>query len=286
MTLRLMTCAILFVLVLSIPGLFAAGTAQADAPVYFIQEPDPQYAPPVMEGGDQNFTITIKFVDGDWPGWSNWSLFFYWSIDYVLIAKDFKNSTLTIYPDTHKYKLEINDTFSYSPDFESAGEHIISVRIDDEQGSYDSYYTYNWSVHVDNTNRRPIARITTPQNNSQVDQGKLAYFIAEADDVDGDSVEMNWYENGKLIHQNHFNNGSGLDSWSKRLKSGSTNIIMLQVNDTGGLTNTYYRTIVVYRETPPPPFYYRLCGYSCILFLSLSVSIVAIIKKGRTRPIH
>jgi len=282
---RSISCLILFVFVLSIPWIFTFDGTRADAPVYFIQEPDPQHAPSITEGGYQNFTMTIKLYDGDWPpSGYNWSFFFYWSIDNVLDAKHLNNSPLTIYSNNHEYLIEINDTYSYSPDFKSAGKHIISVRVDDKQGSYGNFYTYNWSVFVNNINRKPIARISTPQNNTQVDPGKLTYLIAEVDDVDEDPVETNWYENGKLIHQNHFNNGSGLDYWSKRFKSGSTHCIVLKVNDTGGLSSTYYRTIVVDKETPPLPVYYRLCGGTCIIFLSISASIVAIIKKGHIHP--
>ncbi len=232
-----------------------------EPPTIYNPQPDPAIAINIPEGGNEDFSASIKDFDN-----SPLDMRYTWYVDYIAASSG-------------------ANTFRFSPDYNAAevnsGKHTIEIVVRDGTGGE---VHFNWSVNVDNTNRKPTARITTPQNNTQVDPGKLTYLIAEANDPDGDPMELKWYENGVLIHQNHFNNGSGLDYWSKRFKPGSTHCIVLKVNDTGGLSSTYYRTIVVDKETPPPPFYYRLCGDTCIIFLSISASIVAIIKKGRIHP--
>jgi hypothetical protein len=226
-------------------------------------QPDPAIAIFIPEGSSNYFSISVKY-----QGPSPLDLRYIWQVDRISVATG-------------------TTTFRYSPDYDAAevnsGKHTIEIVVRDGSGGE---IQFNWSVKVDNTNRKPTARITTPQNNSQFDPGKSINFIAEATDPDRDPITIKWMENGQEIHASQSENGTILDSWSKKFNSGTIHVIEVVVKDTGGLNSTHYFTIVVNPGPREPPIYYRLCGDGCIIFLFLSVSAVTIIKKGHTRPIH
>jgi len=232
-------------------------------PDIYNPQPDPAIAININEGASKDFSASVKNFDN-----SPMDLRYTWHVDNIAVASGTNN-------------------FRYQPDYDAAavndGKHTVKMTVRDGSGGEASI---TWAVKVDNTNRKPTLRITTPQNNSQFDPGRSINFIAEATDPDGDPITIKWLENGQEIHASQSENGTILDSWSKKFNSGTTHVIEVIVKDSGGLTSYYYFTIDVKIGTPEPPIYYRLCGYSCLLCLSLSVSLVAIIKKGRTRSIH
>lgn len=218
---------------------FTINTVVHDTHPYeiFNPQPDPQIAINIPEGGSKNFSIQIYASSGQTQDFR-----FTWYVDNVAVASG-------------------QNTFRFKPDFSAAevngGTHTVRIAVRDGAGGEANF---NWTVNVDDTNRKPTARITTPQNNSQFDHGKKVNFIAEASDPDGDPITINWYENGVLLHRARLENGSGIDYWSTNFKAGTTHVIELQVQDDAGLESRYYLTILI---TPiaNPDTIMPLCGY-------------------------
>ena len=222
-------------------------------------QPDPQIAIYVPEGGSKNFSITPPSS----PCVDPIDIQYFWYVDGILFAKG-------------------SPKFNYSPDYESAGAHDIKIVVRDGRGGE---MAFNWTVNVDNTNRKPSARITTPQNNTQFDYGTLVNFIAEANDPDGDAVTLTWFENGAQIHAfqgpNPMSSNGTIDSWSKKFKAGTTHVIELVVkNVPGGLERRYYLTIVIKPGQPADHPYWWMCGdLYCTVLILLAPMFVAVRKK-------
>jgi hypothetical protein len=215
------------------------------AQIYYPQ-PDPAIAINVPEGGYKDFSASLKEVDKDPMGMK-----YIWYIDNVAIASGTNN-------------------FRYRPDYDAAqvnsGKHTITVIIRDGSGGEAAF---NWSVNVNNTNRKPTARIISPENNTLVDYGRKINFVAEISDLDKEPVTVNWYENGKLLHSASFDNGSGIDVWGKSFGAGTTHVIEINVRDKGGLESWYYLTVPI-KSDPSPPYPWQNCfGVYCTIPLIL-----------------
>ena len=198
-----------------------------DPPQIRNPQPDPQIAINIPEGGSKDFSAQVYDVDN-----SLLDIRYTWYVDNVAVASG-------------------QNTFRYQPDFAAAevagGTHTVRITARDGSGGEASF---NWTVNVDDTNRKPTARITTPQNNTQFDPDKTINFIAEANDPDGDAVTLTWFENGAQIHAfqspNPMPSNGTIDSWSKKFKAGTTHVIEVVVKDVpGGLESRYYLTIVI-----------------------------------------
>jgi hypothetical protein len=188
-----------------------------DDPVITNPQPDPAIAINIPEGGYKDFYATVTDIDN-----SILDMRYTWYVDNVAIASG-------------------ANTFRYQPDYEAAGSHAIKMQVRDGSGGQADF---TWQVNVDDTNRKPTARITTPQNNTQFDAGKKINFIADASDPDGDPITLIWLENGKEIERFQIPNGTGLHNWEAKFKAGTTHVIELVVTD-GELESRYYLTLVI-----------------------------------------
>ena len=217
-----------------------------DDPEIFNPQPDPAIAINIPEGGTKDFSASVRDKDN-----SPLDMRYTWYVDNVAVASG-------------------TNTFRYSPGYDAAGTHTIKILVRDGAGG-DA--TFNWTANVDNTNRKPSARITTPQNNTQFDPGKTINFIAEASDPDGDAITLRWLENGQELQSYSIANGTGIHSWSKKFKAGTTHVIELVVKDAGGLESRYYLTVVI----KPNPQKATIPGFEAVvLVLAIAGAVAAV----------
>jgi len=114
----------------------------------------PSDNPSVDENSGLEFKITTEDPDGD-------SLTYSWRLD-----------------GTQKVTTQ---NWTYTPDYDSAGNHNITVTVSD--GSLTDYQY--WNVTVNNVNRAPILNSI---GNKNVNEGSLLEFTVSANDADGDSM--------------------------------------------------------------------------------------------------
>ena len=227
-----------------------------DAPSIYNPQPDPAIAINIPEGSNKDFSASVKDVDN-----SPLDMRYTWYVDNVAVASGTNN-------------------FRYQPDYDAAsvndGKHTIKMVVRDGAGGEAAF---NWSVNVDNTNRKPTARITTPLNNTQFDaNGKAINFIIEATDPDGDPITIKWMENGQEIHAFQSQNGTALDSWSKKFNAGTTHVIEVVVKDNGGMESRYYLTIVIKPKAKTSGF---IPGFQPFLVVLALVGVAAILVRRR-----
>jgi len=136
--------------------------------------------------------------------------------------------------------------FNYTPNFEMAGVHNISVTVNDTE----LQISYTWhNITVNNVNRNPTGvRILEPANNTNFTKGKLVAFRAgTATDPDkGDVVTYKWYDNGVQF-------GATQEVTTYKFKDKGTHTIKLEASDGhGGVTPVEIKLNI--KETKKPGF--------------------------------
>jgi hypothetical protein len=212
--------------------------------------PDPAHKVIVDEGQVQNFTVGIWDPDGG-PG-------------------KFITTKIEWFLDGMALPTVVNGTYSFKPDYDSAGVHTIIVEItDDEVASYG--FNVTWTVEVMDINRLPIkVKIETPEHNTTFKQGKKIEFKAQtASDPDGDSLTYTWYSDDQPLP------GGGNQTFTyKKLKPGEHKI-KLEVSDGRGGVVTDEVTIKVKKQKQEPGF------EAALLFLALVAVALVLIRKRR-----
>ena len=88
-----------------------------------------------------------------------------------------------------------NVTFSWTPNFEQAGNYSVMFNASD--GLLSDYEEIN--ITVINTNRAPVISSVSPGTNGSVDENSSLEFTAAASDPDGDAVAYNWVMNNEKV---------------------------------------------------------------------------------------
>jgi hypothetical protein len=173
------------------------------------------------------------------------------------------------------YKWFVDDTqqasianiFTYSPDYDDAGTHNVSVVFNDTEFEDGHLWT---GVVVKDVNREPQnVRIIEPENNITVKKGKKVSFKAgTATDPDGDKLTYTWFDGTEEI-----NNSQTFDY---KFKKKGMHTIKLQVSDGHGAVVELELSIKVKVDQQNGPGFEAL-----VLVLALVVAVVVI--RGRRR---
>jgi peptidoglycan/xylan/chitin deacetylase (PgdA/CDA1 family) len=125
--------------------------------------------PEVDEGGALQFEHVSSDPDGD-------ILFYSWLLDDVEVAT--------------------SQNWTYSPSFEAAGTHNVTLVVYDSGGLFDSQ---QWEVSVLNVNRAPVIDSFYPLTNPTITEEQSQEFNVTYSDPDGDLVSVQWYVNGTPV---------------------------------------------------------------------------------------
>ena len=178
-------------------------------PPYFLPcsiRPDPLEIPLLAEGGEMAFHAAAADIDNKSP-----ELKYTWSVDGV-----------------EKTALGGN-SFTWRPGYEDAGEHIVSLAVSDGLAGIGA----KWNITVLDTNRPPVVVRAWPMNNTEAGWDRSIRFGAEAFDPDGGPLTFTWrLSDGRIIHQDFSVN---ISTFSRRLPSGRMNMVLLDVEDSGGM---------------------------------------------------
>jgi hypothetical protein len=127
-------------------------------------------------------------------------------------------------------------TFDYTPDYNAAGSHKVTVVVSDGKDTAE----FTWTLKVANVNRKPTATIASPLGQASFSSGAQIKFTAAASDPDSDKLTYKWFSDGTQI-------GTMAD-FSGALPSG-THTITLEVND-GTDTYTTAGTSITVKKAP------------------------------------
>jgi hypothetical protein len=224
-------------------------------------QPDPQIAINIPEWSTKDFSVSI--FDRDTP---LLDMRYTWYVDNIAVASG-------------------TSSFRWQPDYSQAevnqGSHVVTIKVNDGATPNGIAY-FNWTVHVDDTNRKPTAKISNPQNNTQFDSGKAIFFVCVANDPDNDPITLIWYENGAEIHRTQSGNppdkNGTIDNWNKKFAAGTTHVIELVVKDSGGMENDYYTTIVI---KPAPAKTGIIPGFETVFLIVAVVGVAAAVSYRR-----
>lgn len=178
-----------------------------DAPSIVSADPDTDVA--MSEGESKTFQIVAEDADLD-------ELYYEW-----YIGGDKQETG------------QFDTSFTYETDSEDAGLHKVKVKVTD--GVLE--VIYEWQVTVKNVNNAPQVEIVEPTADVKIKAGKTT-LKANVTDIDGDTVKITWYVNGKVIP------ASNKDTIEYKLKGGK-NIIKVTVSDQGGLSGQDEITVQV-----------------------------------------
>ena len=143
-------------------------TSVIDPPL--ITDASPGIDSSLTEGEAVTFTVTAEDLEGV-------PLSYSWYLDGVLVPDE----TLP------RYELQTNHT--------SQGALLVTVRV--SNGLAESFW--NWSVSVENINLPPTLVLKKPRAGQTFDEGANVVFEAEADDPDGETLSVQWIDDGKVI---------------------------------------------------------------------------------------
>ena len=163
-------------------------------------------------------------------------------------------------------------TYQYSPDYNAAGHHTLTVKvIDDVVSSY--YFTVTWNLTVNNVNRLPTGlKILSPTDNQTFKEGaKIAFTAQPATDPDNDKLTYTWYADGQALP-----GGTGLSFNYAKLKVG-THVIKVIASD-GKLSIQSQVTLKVQKKTTKG----FLPGFEGpMLFVTLVAVALVLLRKRR-----
>jgi hypothetical protein len=202
----------------------------------------------VAEGGTMQFKVVATDVD------TAANLIRYkWTVDGALMGT-------------------VINSFNYTPNFEMAGIHNVTVFVNDTQVQV----AYKWAnVTVTNVNRPPSTtsvKINEPKANTTFTKGKAVTFqAATATDPDKDTMTYTWYDNGVKIGENQTIS-------YKFTKKGSHDVKLVVTDGKGGSTESIVKVNVKEKKTTP-----GFDGVAMLLGVIVAVGIVAVLGRRYTR---
>jgi len=113
-----------------------------------------------------------------------------------------------------RYELQTNYT--------SQGAILVTARV--SNGLADSYW--NWSVSVENINLPPTLVLKMPKAGQTFDEGANVVFEAETEDPDGETLSVQWIDDGNVI-------GTGSSFATSNLEPGRHTITARVVDPNG-----------------------------------------------------
>ena len=170
-------------------------TSVIDPPL--ITEVDPGIDTGLTEGDAASFIVTAEDPEEG-------SLSYSWYLDGVLVPEE-------VLP---RYELQTNHT--------SQGAILLTVRV--SNGLSESYW--NWSVTVENVNLPPTLVLKRPKAGDTFEEGANVVFEADAEDPDGETLSVQWIDDGKIL-------GTGLSFAASNLKAGKHTITARAVDPNG-----------------------------------------------------
>ncbi len=165
------------------------------------------------------------------------------SIEIILVATDIDGDILE-YSKSTSFGLITGNKFTWTPSYESAGEHTINFAVND--GVDEVYQTTK--ITVENVNRKPILfsisdKVVAPDNTIN--------FSLEAYDFDGDS--LTFYNETTLPAGSSFN--SGYFAWTpSNANNGAEYMLKFNVSDGINYSETKDMRIFVGNSSQPPVF--------------------------------
>ena len=110
-------------------------------------------------------------------------------------ASDPDNDSITFSDDTGLFNISTDGLISFTPDYESAGEYIITISVTDgEDVTYEPFI-----LTIINVNRAPIINSYSPSIYSTVNETENQTFTISASDPDGNSIGYAWYLNNIVV---------------------------------------------------------------------------------------
>jgi len=170
-------------------------TSVIDPPL--ITDASPGIESSLTEGEAVTFTVTAEDPEGMFLSYS-------WYLDGVLVP-------LVALP---RYELQTNYT--------SQGAILVTARV--SNGLADSYW--NWSVSVENINLPPTLVLKMPKAGQTFDEGANVVFEAETEDPDGETLSVQWIDDGNVI-------GTGSSFATSNLEPGRHTITARVVDPNG-----------------------------------------------------
>ena len=131
--------------------------------------------------------------------------------------------------------------YSWVTDYESAGTHVISVKVSDGFASDTKEHT----IIINDVNRPPVL---TPIGNKSVDEGALLEFTVSAYDPDNDTLT---FTASNLPEGAEFNSTTRTFSWTPDYFQAGSYQICFTVSDAKGLSVSENITITVNNAYPP-----------------------------------
>lgn len=162
------------------------------------------------------FTIRATDLDGD-------MITINWSLDGVLIPSAY-------------------ETYSYIPNYVSAGIHNVTVNISDGK----SKIVYEWNITVMNVNRKPTIINYIPTSSPTIIECENRTFNISAVDPDGDQTITNWYLDDILVAAN-----STAYEFDTDYSSAKTYVLIARITD-GELEVSHSWLITVLNNNRPP----------------------------------
>jgi len=167
---------------------------------YTPLEPEPQ----VDEGDNLNFTHTSSDPDED-------------PLSYSWLLDNLEQAT--------------NQNWTYTPSYEEAGTHNVTLVVSDSGGLFDSQ---QWNVTVNDINRPPIIDDYYPPADPIILEGESQKFNITKSDLDGDPLTVTWW-----LNQSDTGETSDSYTYTANYESAGTYNVTVVVSD--GLSQTSYQ---------------------------------------------
>ncbi len=147
---------------------------------------------------EKEWTINVKnnnripriesFIPGENPSISEGE-----NTEFWIIATDPDQEQLHIDWFLDGKKLQENSaTFTYTPGFDSAGQHEVKAVVSDGESTAEK----SWEIEVKNINRAPEITAFSPSENLSIIAGQKQEFSITAVDADNDPITIEWLVNG------------------------------------------------------------------------------------------
>jgi hypothetical protein len=144
-----------------------------------------------------------------------------------------KGDVLTYSDDSPLFDIDPAGKISFTPRFEEAGNHTVTVKVRDREG-LEAAATFTLTVL--SVNHAPVIVALSPEDGQNFTTGSSIKLKAMATDLDGDALNYTWSEAGIVI-------GTG-DEASVSFSESRTYFITLTVSD-GNLQATQELSVVV-----------------------------------------